>query len=191
MPTYLVSSTRRLANAGSPGASAALRACSFLNPNGRKTRERLLQRFPEAQEATASAAAERACDAIASLLRGETCDLSAISLDMSSVPPFHRRVYDAARKIPRGTTTTYGSLAERIGAAGAARAVGQALARNPFAIIVPCHRVVASGGKTGGFSASGGVTTKLRLLVIEGVGDQNAMRCFSELVSAAASHRIE
>jgi methylated-DNA-[protein]-cysteine S-methyltransferase len=143
-----------------------------------KTRARLLQRFPEAQEAEPSAEAKLACDAIASLLCGEPRDLSAIPLDMTSVPPFHRRVYDAARKLPRGTTTTYGTLAERIGAAGATRAVGQALARNPFAIIVPCHRVVAAGGKTGGFSANGGVTTKLRLLAIEGMYHQKAPKPF-------------
>ena len=86
---------------------------------------------------------------------------------MERVPPFHRRVYAAARKIPPAATLTYGELAARIGAPGAARAVGQALGRNPFALIVPCHRVVAAGGKAGGFSASGGVTTKLRLLALE------------------------
>jgi methylated-DNA-[protein]-cysteine S-methyltransferase len=137
--------------------------------NAGKTRARLLQRFPQAQEAEPAAEEKRAVDGIAALLRGEPADLSGIPLDTDSVPPFHRRVYDAARKLAHGTTTTYGTLAERIGAHGAARAVGQALARNPFAIIVPCHRVVASDGRTGGFSANGGVTTKLRLLAIEGV----------------------
>jgi methylated-DNA-[protein]-cysteine S-methyltransferase len=134
-----------------------------------KTRDRLLQRFPEALEAKPEAEVKRAEDAIVLLLRGEPSDLSAIPLDMNSVPPFHRRVYDAARKLRYGTTATYGSLAEQIGAQGAARAVGQALARNPFALIVPCHRVVASNGKMGGFSADGGVGTKRRLLAIEGV----------------------
>ncbi len=134
-----------------------------------KTRGRLLQRFPEAREAKPVAEVKRALDRIVLLLRGEPSDLSAIPLDMNSVPPFHRRVYDAARKLAHGTTTTYGGLAETIGAQGAARAVGQALARNPFALIVPCHRVVASNGRMGGFSADGGVATKLRLLAIEGV----------------------
>jgi methylated-DNA-[protein]-cysteine S-methyltransferase len=86
---------------------------------------------------------------------------------MDLVPRFHRRVYEAARSIPRGVTMTYGALAARTGAAGSARAVGQALARNPFAIIVPCHRVVAVGGRIGGFSANGGVLTKSRLVAIE------------------------
>jgi methylated-DNA-[protein]-cysteine S-methyltransferase len=101
-------------------------------------------------------------------LRGEPGDLSSIPLDMDLVPAFHRRVYEAARSIPRGATMTYGALAAQAGAAGSARAVGQALARNPFAIIVPCHRVVAVSGRIGGFSANGGTTTKLRLLAIEG-----------------------
>ncbi|MGH6794019.1 MAG: methylated-DNA--[protein]-cysteine S-methyltransferase, partial [Methylocella sp.] len=95
-------------------------------------------------------------------------ELSSVLLDMDLVPPFHRRVYEAARSIPRGGTMTYGALAARAGDAGSARAVGQALARNPFAIVVPCHRVVAAGGKIGGFSASGGIATKCRLLAIEG-----------------------
>src|SRR5580704_17679260 len=97
--------------------------------------------------------AVRARDSIVAYLRGEPGDLSSILLDMDLVPPFHRRVYEAARRIPRGATMTYGALAARAGAAGSARAVGQALARNPFAIIVPCHRVVAAGGRIGGFSA--------------------------------------
>jgi O-6-methylguanine DNA methyltransferase len=129
---------------------------------------RVLQRFPIAREAAPPPEVARARDRIIALLRGEPGDLSAILLDMDLVPPFHRRVYEAARGIPRGATMTYGALAARIGAAGSARAVGQALARNPFAIIVPCHRVVAAGGRIGGFSANGGTTTKLRLLAIEG-----------------------
>ncbi len=87
---------------------------------------------------------------------------------MDGVPPFHRRVYRVARKIPPGATLSYGEIAARLGAPRSARAVGQALGRNPFAILVPCHRVVAAGGKLGGFSANGGVATKLRLLAIEG-----------------------
>lgn len=138
--------------------------------NAQTTRARVLQRFPGAREAAPPPEVFRAQDAIVALLRGEPGDLSSVPLDMDLLPPFHRRVYEAARSIPRGATMTYGALAARIGAAGAARAVGQALARNPFAIIVPCHRVVAVGGRTGGFSANGGTATKLRLLAIEGQG---------------------
>lgn len=104
------------------------------------------------------------------LLSGE--DLAApdsVPLDLSRVPPFHARVYEVARTIPPGTTLTYGEIARRLGEPGAARAVGQALGANPFAPIVPCHRVLAAGGGTGGFSADGGVATKRRLLEIEGV----------------------
>jgi methylated-DNA-[protein]-cysteine S-methyltransferase len=87
---------------------------------------------------------------------------------MDAVPEFPRRVYEVARTIPPGGTLTYGEVAARLGDARLAREVGQALGRNPFAIIVPCHRVLAAGGMPGGFSASGGVATKMRLLSIEG-----------------------
>lgn len=136
--------------------------------NERATRARMLQRFPHAREASPPSEVFRAQDAIAGFLRGEPGDLSSVLLDMDLVPPFHRQVYEAARSILRGTTMTYGDLATRAGAAGSARAVGQVLARNPFAIIVPCHRVVAADGRIGGFSANGGIATKSRLLAIEG-----------------------
>jgi len=84
------------------------------------------------------------------------------------VPEFHRRVYEVARTIPPGATLSYGEIAARLGDPGSARAVGQALGRNPFPIVVPCHRVLAAGGRTGGFSARGGAKTKLTLLAIEG-----------------------
>jgi methylated-DNA-[protein]-cysteine S-methyltransferase len=136
----------------------------------RETRGRVLKSFAGAREAPPPPEISRAQDKIIALLRGEASDLSSITLDMESVPPFHRRVYTVARTIPFGETLTYGDIAMRMGAAGAARAVGQALGRNPFAIIVPCHRVVAAGGRIGGFSANGGTVTKLRLLSIEGHG---------------------
>ncbi|WP_437999619.1 methylated-DNA--[protein]-cysteine S-methyltransferase [Sorangium sp. So ce185] len=138
-------------------------------PEGREegTRARLLERMPGALEAPPPPDVQRAIDGIAALLRGEASDLSGVPLDMERVPPFHRRVYEVARAIPPGATLTYGDIAARLGSIGSARAVGQALGRNPFAILVPCHRVLAAGGKVGGFSADGGVTTKLRLLEIE------------------------
>jgi O-6-methylguanine DNA methyltransferase len=138
------------------------------------TRARVLERFPEAREAPPPPDVQRAIDDVIALLRGESIDLSRVVLDMSGVPPFHRRVYDAARSIPPGTTRSYGAVAAQLDALGSARAVGQALGRNPFAILVPCHRVLAAGGKVGGFSAAGGVTTKLRLLAIEGGGPDGA-----------------
>ena len=107
---------------------------------------------------------------IVALLRGKPnapADLSHIALDMEGVPPFHRRVYELARGIAPGTTLTYGEIATCLGDPGSARAVGQALGHNPFAPVVPCHRVLAAGGRSGGFSANGGVATKLRMLQIE------------------------
>ncbi len=156
--------------------------------NEQTTRARVLQRFPRAREAAPPSEVGRARDNIVAYLCGEPGDLSSVLLDMDGVPPFHRRVYEAARGIPRGATMTYGDLAARAGAAGSARAVGQALARNPFAIIVPCHRVVAAGGRTGGFSANGGTTTKLRLLAIEG-HEKSAPGIFDGPSIAARPHR--
>jgi methylated-DNA-[protein]-cysteine S-methyltransferase len=132
-----------------------------------ETRARLQRRFPEAREASPPPQVRSALDSIVALLQGEARDLSAVRLDMDRVPPFNRRVYEAARAIPPGETLSYGDLAGRLGDRGAARDVGQALAQNPFAIIVPCHRVLAAGGAIGGFSAPGGIATKHRLLAIE------------------------
>jgi methylated-DNA-[protein]-cysteine S-methyltransferase len=86
---------------------------------------------------------------------------------MTAIPAFNRRVYEAARRIPPGQTQTYGEIARTIGEPHGAQAVGQALGHNPFAIIVPCHRVVGADG-FGGFSAHGGTSTKMRMLTIEG-----------------------
>jgi methylated-DNA-[protein]-cysteine S-methyltransferase len=133
------------------------------------TRARVLARFPGAREGQPPADVKRAQRGIVALLRGEASDLSGFALDMEGVPSFHRRVYRVARTIPPGATLSYGEVAARLGAPRSARAVGQALGRNPFAIVVPCHRVLAANGKPGGFSANGGVTTKLRLLSIEGI----------------------
>ena len=135
----------------------------------RETRARMLQRFPAAGETAPPPEVQRVIDRLVALLRGEASDFSTIALDMDEVPAFHRRVYEAARAIPAGMTLSYGDIAARVGAPGAARAVGQALGRNPFPIIVPCHRVLAAGGKIGGFSAQGGVATKRCMLAIEGV----------------------
>ncbi len=131
------------------------------------TRARVLERVPGACEAAPPAYVQDALGAIGRLLGGASVDLAQLPLDMSGVPPFHRLVYAEARRIPPGQKLTYGELAQRVGSPGSARAVGQALGRNPFAIVVPCHRVFAAGGKLGGFSASGGTATKLRLLALE------------------------
>jgi methylated-DNA-[protein]-cysteine S-methyltransferase len=143
-----------------------------------QARSRLRQRFPQLNEAPPPESVRRAVDDIAGLLRGEPRDLSAIELDMAGLPAFHRHVYEVARTIPPGATLSYGEIAERLGAPGSAQAVGQALGRNPFPIVVPCHRVLAAGGKIGGFSARGGVATKLRLLAIEGARSEDQMALF-------------
>ena len=101
-------------------------------------------------------------------LQGEVQDFRDITVDLDGAAPFARQVYEAAREIPAGQTRTYGQLAEALHRPAAARAVGQILARNPIPLIIPCHRVLAAGGKPGGFSAHGGRTTKARLLAIEG-----------------------
>jgi len=137
-------------------------------PSAAETRARMRRRHPGARETSPPPDVRRAIDAITAHLRGDATDLSGIGLDMDGVPDFHRRVYEVARAIPSGATLSYGEIAARIGEPSAAREVGQALGRNPFPIVVPCHRVLAAGGKTGGFSAPGGVATKLRLLAIEG-----------------------
>jgi methylated-DNA-[protein]-cysteine S-methyltransferase len=149
-----------------------------LLPEGsdRALRARVLAACPGAMEMEAPDVVRRAIERIRDLLAGHPVDLSAVPLDMEGVPPFHRRVYDAARRIPPGATLSYGEVAARAGAPGAARAVGQALGRNPFAIVVPCHRVIAAHGRMGGFSAHGGLRTKTRLLSIEGVATTGHVR---------------
>jgi methylated-DNA-[protein]-cysteine S-methyltransferase len=133
-----------------------------------QTSARIGQRFGEIAEAPPPPHVQAAIDGIVALLAGAPVDLTEVALDLDGVPAFHRGVYDIARGIPPGQTLSYGDIAKRLGGVELAREVGQALGRNPCPIIVPCHRVLAAGGKPGGFSANGGVTTKLKLLAIEG-----------------------
>ena len=113
------------------------------------------------------------CKIIASLLKdyfsGRKVDFSKLEIDLSSYSPFFRDVCRAARTIPYGEIRTYGQLAEMIGRKGAARAVGRVMAANPLPIIIPCHRVVSASGALTGYSAAGGIKTKERLLLMEGV----------------------
>jgi len=101
--------------------------------------------------------------------QGETVDFSALPFDLAGIEPFRRAVYAAALKLAQGEVTTYGELAARAGFPTMARETGQALGRNPLPLVIPCHRILAAGGKVGGFSAPGGASTKLRLLAHEGV----------------------
>jgi methylated-DNA-[protein]-cysteine S-methyltransferase len=137
-------------------------------PDPEKTRKRIRQRHAGIEEASPPAAVQRAIAAIVELLAGKPNDLADVALDLEGVPEFDRGVYDIARTIPPGKTLTYGDIARRLGGVELSRDVGQALGHNPCPIVVPCHRVLAAGGKPGGFSANGGVVTKLRMLAIEG-----------------------
>ena len=132
-----------------------------------RTRARLLQKAPGARETVPPADVRKACDAMADLLEGHATDLSFIVLDTDHLPAFNRSVYEIARTIAPGETLTYGKIATRLGDKLLSRAVGKALGENPLPIVIPCHRVLAANGKTGGFSANGGVTTKFRMLTIE------------------------
>lgn len=131
------------------------------------TRARLQRRFPSAVEAPPPPAIAAAIREMVALLAGEGSDLQGVELDLRGVPEFNAAVYRIARAIPAGETRTYGEIAAQLGDPARARDVGQALGANPIPIIVPCHRVLAAGNRAGGFSARGGVRTKLRLLEIE------------------------
>jgi methylated-DNA-[protein]-cysteine S-methyltransferase len=130
-------------------------------------RARLVARFPGAEEAEPPPFVADAIARIIRLLNGERIHLSDIPVDLSGASELERKVYEAALRIPCGEVRTYGEIAREIGAPAAAQAVGMALGRNPVPILVPCHRVLASGGRSGGFSAPGGVATKFRMLEIE------------------------
>jgi methylated-DNA-[protein]-cysteine S-methyltransferase len=156
----------------------------------RRTRGRVLRRYPTAREGPPPAPVQNAVAAIVALLEGKPSDLGDIVLDDGALPDFNRRVYAIARAIPPGATLSYGEIAERLGDRTLARDVAQALGHNPFPIIVPCHRVMAAGGKTGGFSAPGGVRTKLRILSIEGADPAGAgPGLFERLPLVAAPRR--
>ena len=132
------------------------------------TQARLSRRFPELEFADPPQTALAAMTRVAAFLAGARDDLLDLALDMHAISVFDRNVYAEARAISPGETITYGTLAARLGDPGQARAVGQALGRNPWPIVVPCHRITAAEGKMGGFSAPGGQSTKLLLLEIEG-----------------------
>jgi methylated-DNA-[protein]-cysteine S-methyltransferase len=132
------------------------------------TRARMVKRFPAAQEAAPPSRIQDVIAGVRALLRGERRDLVDVAIDDDGVPEFNRRVYAIVRRVPPGNTITYGEIAERLGDKALARAVGQAMGENRCPIVMPCHRVLAASGKSGGFSAPGGVVTKLKLLTIEG-----------------------
>ncbi len=150
------------------------------------TRSRLLKSIGPLPEAPPPDAVKNVIEAIRSLLAGARNDAGALPdlrdavLDESAVPEFHRRVYAIARRIQPGQTRSYGEIATELGDRQLARAVGQALGANPFAPVVPCHRVLAADGRPGGFSAHGGAHTKLRMLAIEGAMPGGTASLFSD-----------
>jgi methylated-DNA-[protein]-cysteine S-methyltransferase len=150
-----------------------------------EARRHLGRRFPGAVEADPPVFILDAVGAIRDLLSGKPADLSSIPVDLTGFAEFERRVYDAACAIPPGEVRTYGDLARDLGSPGAARAIGRALGRNPVPIVIPCHRILASAGGSGGFSAPGGVTTKLKMLDIEGARRSTEPELFDRLPWAA------
>ena len=144
------------------------RACNCRWATEEKTRTRIHQRHGDIAGGAAARRGAAAIDGIIELLAGKPNDLADVVLDLDGVPEFNRGVYDIARTIPPGQTMTYGDIAKQLGGVELSRDVGQALGRNPCPIVVPCHRVLAAGNKPGGFSANGGVVTKLKMLAIEG-----------------------
>jgi len=135
--------------------------------DAKETRYRLGERFPDAQADTAPDFVAQAVEKVRTLLAGGSPDFSQTPLALDAVPDLNRQVYEIILELKAGETTTYGAIARRLGDVSLSQAVGYALGKNPFPIIVPCHRVLGSNGKVGGFSAAGGTATKLKLLNIE------------------------
>lgn len=149
-------------------AEGIVQAVQLPETSDARTLARMRKRCGDAPELAPPPAIARVIERQQAALSGQRDDLLDVPLDWDGVPPFHRRVYEASRRIAPGTVVTYGEMARDLGEPGAARAVGQALGHNPFAPLVPCHRILAAQGASGGFSAEGGARTKLRLLEIEG-----------------------
>jgi methylated-DNA-[protein]-cysteine S-methyltransferase len=134
------------------------------------TERLLLRRTPGAARGTPTPEVAEAVAAVQRYFAGEDTDFSGFTLDLEGQEPLFQQIYAAARRVGWGRTTTYGTLAKELGAGPeAARDVGQAMATNPVALFIPCHRVLAAGGKVGGFSAPGGAQAKIRMLELEGV----------------------
>jgi methylated-DNA-[protein]-cysteine S-methyltransferase len=150
-----------------------------------ETRKRLFQLYPDAREMRPPVTVEIAIEGIVALLRGEPSDLSDTTLDMTGIHAFNARVYDIARTIPRGETRTYAEIASTMRASGAVHSVAQAIARNPFMIIVPCHRVLEAGGYADKISPNGGAISKRRLLSIEGAHPISSKTLFDVLLPVA------
>jgi methylated-DNA-[protein]-cysteine S-methyltransferase len=149
------------------------------------TRRRLFHLYPEARECKPTPNCEAAIEGISALLRGQAPDFSDIVLDMRGFHGFDQRVYQVTQRILRGETLTYAELAARIGSPSAVRSVAQALARNPFVIIVPCHRVLEAGGYADRMSPYAGLISKRRLLSIDGAVSSSSKTLLDVLLPVA------
>ena len=149
------------------------------------TRRRLFQLYPDAREQRPPENVELAIDGIVALLRGGESDLADVTLDMTGIPAFNQRVYTLVRTIPRGETRIYADIAGGLRASGAVHSVAQAIGRNPFMLIVPCHRVLEAGHYADKISPNGGVISKRRLLSIEGARTAASKTLFDVLLPVA------
>ena len=150
-----------------------------------ETRGRLLRQHPDARDLRPPLNVEIAIEGIVASLRGQVADFADVTLDTRDIPAFNVRVYQFARTIARGETCTYAEVAVKLGASGAAHSVAQAISRNPFMIIVPCHRVLETGSYADKISPNGGVISKRRLLSIEGAGGMSSKTLFDVLLPVA------
>lgn len=154
-----------------------------------ETRRRIYRVYPEAREQRPPANTELAIEGIAMLLRGGNPDMSDIALDFSGMSHFNQRVYQYVRSIPRGETRTYDEVAIGLRVPGAVYSVAQALGRNPFMVIVPCHRVLEAGNYADRIAPNGGVISKRRLLTIEGAHPTVSKTLFEVLLPPVAPPR--
>jgi methylated-DNA-[protein]-cysteine S-methyltransferase len=156
-----------------------------------ETRGRMLRQYPEARELRPPPDVEIAIEGIVALLRGQPADLSDVRLDMGGIHAFNMRVYEFARTIPRGETRTYGEVAARLRATGAVHSVAQAISKNPFMIIVPCHRVLEAGSYADKISPNGGAISKRRLLSIEGAHGTMSSKTLFDVLLPVAPPRLQ
>jgi methylated-DNA-[protein]-cysteine S-methyltransferase len=150
-----------------------------------ETRRRLFRLYPEARELPPPLNAENAIEGIVALLRGQVCDLSDVTLDMSGITAFNQRVYEVVRTLPRGETFTHAEIAAKVGISGATHSVAKAISNNPFMIIVPCHRVIEPGDHADKISPNAGTISKRRLLSIDGARSTSNKTLFDVLLPPA------
>lgn len=134
----------------------------------------ITRHLPASQAAEPEGAMADLVDAARRYFSGSREDFSHVPIDLAGVDPFRRALYAAMRKLAFGETVTYGGLCARAGFPNAARETGMAMGRNPLPLIIPCHRVLAAGGRIGGFSAPGGVATKQKMLALENARSPDA-----------------